>query len=108
MQLINCTPHTISLIVNNQTFNLAPSGVSPRIKQERISSTFNTQYGSIPLTKVEMGELVGLPEPADNTLYIVSLLVLEAGKKKGRSDLVAPDTVRDDKGNIIGCSGFIQ
>lgn len=108
MQLINCTPHTVSLIVNNQTFNIAPSGVLPRIRQERKSSTFKTIYGSIPLTKVEMGDLVGLPEPTEDTLYIVSLLVLEAGKRIGRTDLLAPDTIRDERGNIIGCSGFIQ
>jgi hypothetical protein len=36
------------------------------------------------------------------------LLVLEAGKKLGRKDLFAPDTVRDEHGNIKGAKGFIQ
>jgi len=35
------------------------------------------------------------------------VFVLEEGKKAGRTDLLAPDTLRDSAGNIIGCKGFL-
>jgi hypothetical protein len=54
-----------------------------------------------------------LPEPADNTLYIVSALVLTAAKAQGRTDVVAPATghpecVRDEKGFIKSVPGFVR
>ena len=52
-------------------------------------------------------EVEGLPEPQENTIYIVSALV--AGAAKDRDDLVIPnDIVRDDKGNIIGCKNLAR
>lgn len=109
-KFVNCTPHAITLILNNHTQTLEPSGSVPRV------SALSTTLPSIelendgifiPITKSVLGELTGLPPIAPNTFYITSLLVAQKAKELGRSDVLSPNVVRDDKGNIIGCNGFV-
>lgn len=48
------------------------------------------------------GEVVGLPDPIEGTIYIVSALVAQL--TKDRNDLYLPgNIVRDSRGKIIGC-----
>ena len=61
--------------------------------------------------KQTFGDIVDLPAPQDDTIYIVSALVLSAAKAAGRTDCVAPDTanaVRDDNGHIVSVPGFVR
>ena len=63
---------------------------------------------SIKINSTSFGEVEGLPAPEDGTLFIVSALVAQA-LKGVRNDLVVPDdTVRDDRGVIIGCKSFAR
>jgi hypothetical protein len=108
MIIINATPHDVHLIVDDTKTTFEKSGILPRVNQNNLdlpSLDFNGIQ--IPLKMTTLGEIIDLPLPQPNVFYIVSLLVLEAGKKVGRKDLIAPDTLRDEKGNIIGCKGFI-
>lgn len=109
MIILNATPHEVNLLLNDTQIRFEKSDLVPRVKQSNINVE-PLQYNglSIPIKKTELGDLEGLPEETQGIYYIVSLLVLEAGKKIGRNDLLAPDTVRDSNGNIIGCKGFIQ
>ena len=107
MRIINCTPHDINIIVERGTLTVPKSGIVPRVSTKAVLVDTLLHEGlAIPVQTSVMGELEGLPPEEAGTVYIVSLLCLEAGKKIGRSDLVSPDTLRDDKGNIIGCKGF--
>lgn len=80
-----------------------------RIEQEQ------PNFDSGLIQNSPLGELSGLPEQKNDTIYIVSLLVLMAAKALGldRGDLVAPatnhpDTKRHPKnGFIISVPGFI-
>lgn len=61
----------------------------------------------------QFGEIIGLPEPAEGVLYIVSALVLTASMTQGRTDCVAPATVypiceRDEKGYIKSVPCFVR
>jgi|LauGreDrversion4_2_1035121.scaffolds.fasta_scaffold169140_3 hypothetical protein len=108
MRIINATPHDVHLIYNGTKTTFEKSGILPRVNQTNLDlPTLDLDGILIPLKMSILGEIVDLPAPQDNVFYIVSLIVLEAGKKVGRKDLLAPDTLRDDKGNIIGCKGFI-
>ena len=109
MTLINATPHEIHLLLDSGYYILEKSGITPRVNQSSIDVE-PLQYNglSIPIKKTTLGNLGGLPPEAEGVYYIVSLLVLEAGKKLGRKDLFAPDTIRDEHGNIKGAKGFIQ
>jgi len=57
------------------------------------------------------GDIVDLPAPQNDTVYVVSAIVLSAAKEQGRTDVVAPDTsnaVRNDAGHIVSVPGFVK
>lgn len=98
--IINATPHAVTIMDgdNNVVRTFAPSGICPRCSVTR--ETVGTVNG-IPVNKSIFGEVVGLPEYEEGTIYIVSRVVAEASR---REDLyVVDDAVRDDQGRIIGC-----
>ncbi len=106
MRLINLTPHAVNLIAS-EAITLPPSGVVARCAVER------TQVGvveidgiQVPVNQTRFGEVTGLPEPKEETIYIVSALVAQAA---GREDvLMVDDTVRDSEGRIIGARALAR
>jgi hypothetical protein len=100
MNFINLTPHAINLN-NGNTF--PPSG-----QVARVSSSFSEIVDG--LCCQEFGEVVGLPEPKEGVLYIVSGLIMSASD---RTDIVAPATghseaIRNGKGQIVSVPCFIS
>jgi len=110
--LVNLTPHAINIFDDNgnKVLEIPPSGIVTRVSSTQV--TFK-QIADIPVSKTIFTDIVDLPEPTENTVFIVSSLVLQALKARGikRDDLVAPDTspnsvIRDENGRIIGVKGF--
>lgn len=100
MTFRNFTPHTI-VINDGRTF--ASEGLA------RVSSE-HTAFNSDGVCEVVFGDVTGLPEPVEGTMYVVSALVAQAAK---RSDVVAPatghpQTVRNEKGHIVSVPGFVR
>lgn len=99
---VNLTPHAITL--NDGT-------VYPSQGVTRVSNSF-TDFDTCGVCDCVYGDIVGLPAPKADTLYIVSALVLSAAKAAGRTDCVAPATghplcVRKD-GFIVSVPGFVR
>lgn len=99
----NFTPHVIVL---NDGREFVSEGLA------RVSATFSS-FDEDGVCSQQFGEVTGLPEPADNTMYIVSALVLTATKQAGRTDCVAPatghpDCIRNEKGFIVSVPGFVR
>lgn len=105
MKIINLTPHAV-VITDGPVFS--PSGQVARVTvNQKIVGNIN----GIPVKSQVFGDLVGLPDPKDDTVYLVSALVLSAAKAVGRNDCLAPDTanaVRNDAGQIVSVPGFIR
>lgn len=100
--LINCTPHTLNIIVEDEIVDIAPSGVVSRCSQSE--QEIGTLDG-IPVTKQVFGEVVDLPKPKLDTYYVVSRLV--AAACPNRQDLLIPGPlVRDNEGKVVGCKGL--
>lgn len=110
--LINKTPHQINLITEDGSkISLEPVLPTPRVSS---SNTATAQYTITDENGVEhtivreapvFGEVVDLPEPQENVLYIVSMLV--ASRANDRSDLVSPGRqIRNENGQVIGCAGL--
>jgi hypothetical protein len=100
---INLTPHAI--VLNDGTM-FPPSGTIARV-----TASFSG-FDQNGVCEQVFGEIHDLPAPADDTLYIVSGLVLGA-LKGSRNDVVAPatghpDVVRNDKGQIASVPGFVR
>ena len=102
--IINLTPHDVVVIHPDEGGRLfAPSGTIARVTE-----TLDPVYtlDGIPLFNARSGEVTGLPEYQNGTFLIVSTMVRTA--LPNRRDLLSPaDMVRDSKGVIIGCRGFV-
>lgn len=101
MTFKNYTPHSI-VLNDGRTF--------PSMGVSRVSNSFSEFKNDI--CSVTFGDIVELPAPEEDTIYIVSAIVLNAAKAKGRQDCVAPatghpDCIRKD-GYIVSVPGFIN
>ena len=100
MNIINLTPHTINFLdeSNHPILTVEPSGVIARAKQTR---TLCGNIAGIPVNQCAYGQVQGLPEPAKETIYVVSAITAQACP--GREDVyIVDDSVRDETGRIIG------
>ena len=104
-KIVNCTPHAINLLFNDDSGTIIPpSGVTPTVEMIR---TKTESINEIDVHMVTSGPVSGMPDAAEDTIYIVSQLVANAAPQ--RRDLVFPlDLIRDDKGRVVGCRGFGQ
>lgn len=103
--IINLTPHAV-VITDGPTFE--PSGTIARVTTHQVDAG---TIAGIPVKSQTFGDIIDLPEPQNNTVYIVSAIVLSAAKAAGRTDVVAPDTsnaVRNDQGHIVSVPGFVK
>lgn len=101
LKIVNLTPHAIS-VVGDGACTLPPSG-----QVARVSSTTAEvrRVNGIPCYAVSYGEVQGLPEAEEDTLYVVSALVRAAVPH--RTDVASPgELVRDNDGKPIGCRGL--
>jgi hypothetical protein len=100
--IINLTPHAINETLTGKTYQT--SGIIARVSQT-LSDTGMTIDG-VPLFHRKFGDVTDLPDARDGVYLIVSAMVADAVPH--RHDLISPgDLVRDDKGQPIGCKGFI-
>lgn len=105
MKIINLTPHAITFIVRgNESLIIEPSGKVARVSFE--SKQINTIDG-IPVMQNVYGDIVDLPSPQENTIYLVSSIV--ASRCTNRDDVYIPnDSIRDGQGRIIGCQSLAR
>ena len=104
LNFVNCTPHPIRM---NDGRVFEPSGSVARVSQSI------SEFDEDGIATQSFGEVTGLPEPKEGTVYIVSALVLGRAQAEGRRDIVAPatghkDCIRDEKGFILSVPGFIR
>lgn len=92
----NLTPHRIAILGSS----IDPDPAGPA--RVAVTAEPSGYHAGIPIATPSYGEVTGLPEPATETLLIVSKMVADACPE--RQDLVWPgDPVLDDAGRVIGC-----
>jgi hypothetical protein len=61
--------------------------------------------GDGPVVSTKFGEVIGLPEPKPDTVYVVSALVASAVRRR---DVLSPGSlVRDKEGRVVGAASFV-
>ena len=97
--MINLTPHSIVLRTNEGDIIYPPSGIVARVSA--LPSEASVVEGiPVPVQPAPVwGEVEGLPEPQEGTLFLVSGLVLS--RCVGRRDVFAPAT--GPKDGVIRC-----
>lgn len=110
MDLINCTPHKINLVGQNDepVAVIPPSENTARVSVSRKTvDTVGVNGREIPVNVSVFGDVIGLPDPKDGVRYIVSRIVADAASD--RDDLlIVDDTVRDEEKRIVGCRAFAR
>lgn len=106
-KIVNLTPHTINFVGQDNTIiaTIPSSGVARAAQRREIVDTIVANGISLPIARCTYGDVQGLPEPMDDTIYIVSAITAQAVPT--RPDVfIVDDSVRDENGRIIGVRGI--
>lgn len=108
VKFVNCTPHAVTVLVPGGSISYPASGTVARV--DTVRKELPNRLG-FRLVRQVFGDVTGLPDPSpeDNTIYIVSGVVLSA-LNGSRIDVVAPDTGADavrKNGQIVAVHGFV-
>jgi hypothetical protein len=100
MKIRNFTPHPIN--IEGQEVIVSEGIIRCREIVEVIG-----EHAGVQLIKKTFGELEGLPEPEEGTIFVVSIIAATAAKELGRIDCVVPgEVIRDEEGRIVGCKNL--
>ena len=110
MRAVNLTPHAITVRAAGRDVVIPPSGQVARVSVSQTEAgTVEVDGIAIPVVANVYGDVVGLPAPEPETVYIVSGLVLS--RISNRDDVLAPDTgataIRDGNGQIVAVTRFV-
>ena len=109
MRVVNLTPHEVKIVDGgNNVVAVFPSDGVDRVSQHDV---LVDEINSIPVVKTEFGEVLGLPEPAEDTVFIVSRITVEVARARGLNTddlLITSGAVRDDQGRIVGCRALAR
>lgn len=103
IHFVNLCDHRVSLFTGETVLNIPRSGEIARCKtHNELICYVNTV---VPITAQVIEYITGLPEPKENTIYIVSKQVRDAAPE--RHDLVAPGVkIKSVNGTDNGCTTF--
>ena len=115
MKPLNLCPHpiTYSAVIDGrpQMVTLAPTDRPCRVQTE---SHDMGMLDHLPIQRQTFGQIYNLPNPAPDTVYVVSGIVMSALKERGieRTDVIAPATgprdnaMRNSDGQIVAVTRF--
>lgn len=106
-KLINLTPHDINVVQGEKKITIPKEGIVVRVEELRKEKPSLDGY---KIEEVSYGDVLNMPAPQKGVLYIVSNLTATALQSKGRTrDILIPgELLRDEKGQIVGTTGFYQ
>lgn len=102
--LVNLTPHDVIIRQDGEDIVISRSDKVARVKETEIHTE---TIDGVQVTDIYYDKTLNLPEPKENTYYIVSIVVAYANSN--RQDLVFPDGLnayRDEKGQIEAVPGL--
>lgn len=110
MKFINLTPHPIQIWDSEKNVIVYPvANPAARCKEEcNLTNLIEDESGNfIRVGDLSYSYVYHLPEPQEDTFYIVSVLVAQACPD--RDDLLVPyDLVRNENGSIMGCRSLVR
>jgi S-adenosylmethionine hydrolase len=113
MELINLTPHAVTIVDEdgNVLLAIASSGVARAKQADHKVGELMVGGVAVAVFETVFGDTDGLPEPAEGVAYVVSIITLNAARAQGRStdDLfITNGLVRDAAGAILGCRALAR
>lgn len=110
MRIVNLCPHEIDLrLPGGGVVRIPPASHPARTEVDRavpelVDCEVAEQgvHARVPVVEAQLGEVRDLPEPRDDTFFVVSYPV--AYRYPGRRDLLVPeDLIRDERGVVVAC-----
>lgn len=98
-EVVNLTPHAVTVLTGDIMKTIPPSGKVVRVSQNCEPCG---ELNGMSVVLCHEGEPRGLPEPKEGTVYLVSSVVAKAVRRR---DVLSPDT--SDDGVIRDGSGYI-
>lgn len=105
--IINLTPHTVNIC--SEDGSIICSYESKGIARAKQTAEHVGEIDGVELVSMKFGEPEDLPDYAEDTYYVVSIITANAAKAVGRRVddlLITSDPVRDAGGRIVGCKRF--
>ena len=108
-EVVNLTPHAITIKVDGGDITFQPSGKVARVSEKASKPTRINVFGFPIAGKATFTDVIDLPEPIDGTIFIVSGLVAQ---NVARPDVFSPATgpddgaIRNEKGHIVAVTKF--
>jgi hypothetical protein len=105
VEIVNLTPSAINVADDegNIIVTFPPSG---NIAYVITGTNMTRELAGRPIVRVIFGEVVGIPEPSDDVIYLASTTVAQVAK---RPDVISPNTdhtaIRKD-GQIVAVREF--
>ncbi len=102
--LVNLTPHDVVIRQDGEDIVIPRSDKVARVKETEIHTE---TIDGVEVTDIYYDKTLNLPEPKENTYYVVSIVVAYANCD--RQDLVFPDGLnayRDENGQIEAVPGL--
>lgn len=105
MKIVNLTPHSLTLVGENATLVVPPSGIVARLAVTRTALSPVVVDGvELVVNLPVMGDVTDLPAAEEGVVLITSAVVASA---VNRPDVMSPgELIRDNAGNVIGARGL--
>ena len=104
MKIVNLMPYAVTFCNGEKVTVIEPSGTTVSIRWKTVSIG---EIMGIETTETTCDKIVGLPEPKDGVVYLVSSAVAQCCRN--RSDIYVADEIATDKtGQVIGCKTLTQ
>ena len=104
MKIVNITPHPINLQIDGEMVEIPPTGLA------RCTTTVEdvSVIDGVRIVQTHYSDVIGLPPPNADTIYVVSALVL-AALGGSREDVFGPtDYIRDESNRIVGARALTK
>ena len=104
INIVNLTPHDINFVDNdgNVVRTINRSGDVARVSSH---SVIVDNVDGIDVCSTSFGDIQGIPDAQDNTIFIVSRICKSA--VPDRDDVLCPgDAFRNDAGQVVGCKNL--
>ena len=108
-KLVNLTPHDCTIYDGESIMaKIPPSGNLARCCQEihDLPMDCSFEFGSPRCGVKTLGEIQGLPDPEEDTIFFVSLAVAQKAWQQGRTDVVCPLDAHRKDGMTDGTIGL--
>ena len=102
-KILNYTRHPITIVTDEGTITIQSHGQARCSTSRELIEYMDFEGAKVRVNKTVFGAVEGLPEEREDTVIIVSAILANVMRSKGRNDLMVVDSPIHEGGKIMGC-----